>query len=63
MATKDGVTVARKVDVCDESVVPGLFVRQERIIQKAAILKHFNDTGEVVPGVEIITDNTHLRTV
>lgn len=50
-----------KVDVLDESQVPPQFIKQTISVQKDKILEHFRKTGEVVPGVEIVTDNTHLR--
>lgn len=50
-----------KVDVLDESRVPPQFIKTTISVQKDKILDHFRKTGEIVPGVEIITDNTHLR--
>lgn len=50
-----------KVDVIDESQVPTQFIKQTTSVQKDKILEHFRRTGEVVSGVEIVTDNTHLR--
>lgn len=52
-----------KVDIVDESQVPAQFIKQTVSVQKDKILEHFRSTGEVPPGVEIITDNTHLRVV
>ena len=50
-----------RVDIVDESLVPAQFIKQVISIQKDKILEHFRKTGEVIPGIEIVTDNTHLR--
>jgi len=50
-----------KVDVIDESLVPPEFIKHVLSVQKDKILEHFRRTGEIPPGVEIVTNNTHLR--
>ena len=51
------------VEVINENEVPNEF-KKEKItisIDKTAIKKHFQETGEVVPGTIIIDDKTSLR--
>ena len=65
---KDGLFTAKiaknppSVNVIDESLVPDDFVQIEAFIKidKQAILQHAKDTGEVVSGVEIVTDKQRL---
>ena len=51
------------VEIIDEKAVPNEF-KQEIVttkIDKIAIKNHFKETGEVVPGVQIVDDKTSLR--
>jgi len=48
------------VNVLDEKLVPDCWTHTDTIFNKRDILKHFTDTGEVVPGVEIVTDRESL---
>ena len=65
---KDGLFVAKlaknppSVQVVDETAVPPEFVQVETVkkIDKKAILQHAKDTGEIVAGVEIVTDRQRL---
>ena len=65
---KDGLFTAKiaknppSVQVVDENAVPPEFVQVETVkkIDKKAILQHAKDTGEIVAGVEIITDKQRL---
>lgn len=65
---KDGLFTAKiaknppSVQVVDENAVPPEFVAVETVkkIDKKAILQHAKDTGEVVSGVEIVTDKQRL---
>lgn len=47
--------------VMDEADIPESFKHIETKIDKRGILKHFKETGEILPGTEIETDRTHLR--
>ena len=65
---KDGLFTAKiaknppSVQVVDENAVPPEFVQVETVVKidKKAILQHAKDTGEVVSGVEIVTDKQRL---
>ena len=65
---KDGLFIAKlaknppSVQVVDETAVPPEFVQVETVkkIDKKAILQHAKDTGEIVAGVEIVTDRQRL---
>ena len=65
---KDGLFIAKlaknppSVQVVDENAVPIEFVQVETVkkIDKKAILQHAKDTGEIVAGVEIVTDKQRL---
>lgn len=65
---KDGLFVAKiaknppSVQVVDENAIPPEFVQVENVIKvdKKAILQHAKDTGEIVAGVEIVTDKQRL---
>ena len=65
---KDGLFIAKlaknppSVQVVDETAVPPEFVSVETVkkIDKKAILQHAKDTGEIVAGVEIVTDRQRL---
>ena len=65
---KDGLFIAKlaknppSVQVVDENAVPPEFVQVETVkkIDKKAILQHAKDTGEIVAGVEIVTDKQRL---
>ena len=65
---KDGLFTAKiaknppSVQIVDENVIPPEFVQVENVIKvdKKAILQHAKDTGEIVAGVEIITDKQRL---
>ena len=50
------------VQVVDETAIPPEFVQVETVkkIDNKAILQHAKDTGEVVAGVEIVTDKQRL---
>ena len=51
------------VEIVDEDKIPGKFkkVIQETKIDKTAIKDYFKETGEVIEGVKILTENTNLR--
>ena len=65
---KDGLFIAKlaknppSVNVVDETAIPPEFVSMETVkkIDKKAILQHAKDTGEIVSGVEIVTDKQRL---
>ena len=65
---KDGLFVAKiaknppSVQVVDENAIPPEFVQVENVIKvdKKAILQHAKDTGEIIAGVEIVTDRQRL---
>lgn len=65
---KDGLFIAKlaknppSVQVVDENAIPPEFVQVETVkkIDKKAILQHAKDTGEIVAGVEIVTDKQRL---
>ena len=65
---KDGLFIAKiaknppSVQVVDENAIPPEFVQVENVIKvdKKAILQHAKDTGEIVAGVEIVTDKQRL---
>lgn len=55
----------KSVEVLDEEEVPAEY-KKEKItvtVDKVAIKKNFEETGEIVPGTRIITDKTNLRVV
>lgn len=51
------------VEIDNEEEIPGEFKKVEMTIKvdKAAIKKHFKETGEIVPGTIIVDDKTSLR--
>ena len=49
------------VEVLNENAVPDRFVKRDPRVLKADILKHWKDTGEHIPGCNILTDRHHLR--
>ena len=51
------------VEIVDEDKIPGKFkkVIQETKIDKTAIKDYFKETGEVIEGVKILTENTNFR--
>lgn len=51
------------VDIVNEELIPKEF-KQEVVtikVDKTAIKNHFKETGESIPGIEIIDDKTSLR--
>jgi Ni,Fe-hydrogenase maturation factor len=50
------------VNVVRPEAIPAEFVetRVEKVVKKSEILRHFKNTGEVVPGAEIVTDKRVL---
>ena len=48
------------VIVMDENEVPDEFIGIEIKVNKSAILKHYKETGEILPGVDIV-HGQHLR--
>lgn len=51
------------VEIVDEGKIPNKFKKivQETKIDKTAIKDYFKETGEVVEGVRMLTENTNLR--
>ena len=51
------------VEILDENEVPAEFVEvvTTNKVDKKAISEHFKETGEIVPGVKINSNNTNLR--
>lgn len=51
------------VEIIDEDKIPNKFKKiiQETKIDKTAIKDYFKETGEIVEGVNILTENTNLR--
>lgn len=51
------------VEIINEAEIPNEFKKivTETKTDKAAIKKHFSDTGEIIPGVKIITDKKSIR--
>lgn len=51
------------VEVVDIDAIPGEYktVVEEIKVDKTKIKDNFKSTGEMIPGVKIITDNTNLR--
>lgn len=49
--------------IADEKAVPEAFVHVEtvRSIDKRAIIDHFKASGEVIPGVEVVTDKRTVQ--
>lgn len=55
----------KSVEIVDENQIPVEY-KKEKItvtVDKIAIKKNFEETGEIVPGTKIITDKTSLRVV
>ena len=49
-------------EVTDEEAVADEWKRvPPPVVERGRILEHFRETGEIVPGVEIHTDRSHLR--
>lgn len=63
----DGIHSARiarsqpSVEVIDESIVDDEWIKVERKVMSRAIIENFKETGEIPEGVQVLTDNTHLR--
>lgn len=60
------LTIAKNppsVEILNMNVIPDEFKKEEVTIKvdKTAIKNHFKQTGEIVAGVDIVTDNTSLR--
>lgn len=60
------LTIAKNppsVEILNMNVIPDEFKKEEVTIKvdKTAIKNHFKQTGEIVAGVDIATDNTSLR--
>ena len=60
------LTIAKNppsVEIFNKNVIPEEFKKVETTIKvdKTAIKNHFKQTGEIVAGVDIATDNTSLR--
>lgn len=51
------------VEIVDEDKIPNKFKKiiQETKVDKTAIKDYFKETGEVIDGVNILTENTNLR--
>lgn len=51
------------IEIENEEEIPGEFKKVEMNIKvdKTAIKKHFEETGEMVPGIKIVDDKTSLR--
>lgn len=51
------------VEIVDEDKIPNKFKKiiQETKVDKTAIKDYFKETGEIVQGVNILTENTNLR--
>ena len=51
------------VEIVDEDKIPNKFKKiiQETKVDKTAIKDYFKETGEIVEGVNILTENTNLR--
>jgi hypothetical protein len=48
-------------EITDEAAVPDQFKRTRVEIERAAVLAHFRETGEITPGTAIINDRRYLR--
>lgn len=51
------------IEVINEDEVPADFKKEvvKTSVDKTAIKKHFNETGEIVAGTRVVTDKTSLR--
>lgn len=51
------------IEILSEEDVPSEFKKEKLTItiDKTAIKKHFNETGEIIPGTTVITDKTRLE--
>lgn len=51
------------VEIIDEDKIPDKFKKiiQETKVDKTAIKDYFKETGEIIEGVNILTENTNLR--
>ena len=54
-------TNSASIEVLDDIKVPPQFKHIELVIEKQKILENFKETGEIVPGVNILTDKQRIE--